>query len=79
MPSTKLAMVEELTVNFSSSRMKVYEWLFFRWATKSRQFCSVRVLQVNPFVREREIGLCLRQDEGDDGEIIFPEQEEVEV
>jgi hypothetical protein len=39
-----------------------------------RQFCSVRVLRVNPFVRE--VGLYLQQD---DGEAILPVLEEVQL
>ena len=71
--STKLAMAEELALNFPSSNMT-------RWGNVSslreflRQFRSVRVLRVKPFVRE--VGLCLQQD---DGEAILPVLEEIEL
>ena len=44
-----------------------------------RQFLSVRVLRVNPFVREIEF--CFREEEYDDdgGEAIFPVLEKVEI
>ena len=42
-----------------------------------RQLRSVKVLRVNPFVWE--IGLCLRQDDDDSEEAIFPVLEEVEI
>jgi hypothetical protein len=73
-PSTKLALAEELTLNFPSSNMA--GWMnVFSMRDFLRQFRSVRVLRVNPFVRE--IGLYLRQD--DDGEAIFPVLEQVEI
>jgi F-box-like len=71
-PSTKLAMAEELTLNFSSSKMIIWEDVFFREFL--RQFRSVRVLRVNPCVRE--VGLYLKQD---DGEAILPVLEQVEL
>jgi hypothetical protein len=75
-PSTKLALAEELTLNFPCSKMTVWETVF-PMRDFLRQFRSIRVLRVNPFVRE--IGLCLRHDEDDDEEAIFPVLEEVEI
>jgi hypothetical protein len=73
-PSTKLAMVEELSLCFSM--------LIPGWEDAScmrdflRQFRSVRLLRVNPFVQE--IGIYLKQDE-DGQEAIFPVLEQVEI
>jgi hypothetical protein len=69
-------MAEELSLNFPCSKMTVWEAVF-PMRDFLRQFRSVRVLRVNPFVRE--IGFCLREDEDDDGETIFPVLEEVEI
>ncbi|KAI0274179.1 hypothetical protein BGY98DRAFT_1188694 [Russula aff. rugulosa BPL654] len=59
-PSTKLSIAEELTLNFPGSNMTGWEDIF-SMRDFLRQFRSVRVLRVNPFVRE--IGLYLKQDE----------------
>ncbi|KAF8504882.1 hypothetical protein F5888DRAFT_800517 [Russula emetica] len=72
-PSTKLAMMEELALNFPSSNMTKWEHVF-SLREFLRQFRSVRVLRVNPFMREVE--LYLQQD---DGEAILPVLEEVEL
>ncbi|KAI0274175.1 hypothetical protein BGY98DRAFT_1099161 [Russula aff. rugulosa BPL654] len=73
-PSTKLAVAEELTLNFPSSEMR--RWVdVFSLREFLRQFRSVRVLRVNPFVRE--VGLYLKND--DDEEAILPVLEEVEI
>jgi hypothetical protein len=72
-PSTRLAMAEELTLNFPMSYMA-------GWEAPSpmpeflRQFRSVRLLRVNPFVEE--IGHYLKQDEE---EAILPVLEQVEI
>jgi hypothetical protein len=75
-PSTKLAMAEELTLNFptSNSYMKTWDHVV-PLREFLRPFRSVRVLRVNPFVRE--VGLHLQQD--DDGEVIMPALEKVEL
>jgi hypothetical protein len=68
-------MAEELTLNFPMSYMA-------GWDDPSsmsdflRQFRSVRLLRVNPFVQE--IGIYLKQDE-DRQEVIFPVLEQVEI
>ncbi|KAN0125568.1 hypothetical protein V8E52_000775 [Russula decolorans] len=73
-PSTKLAMAEELTLNhFPSSNITNWDDLF-SFPEFLRQFRSVRVLRLNPFMRE--VGLCLQQD---DGEAILPVLEEIEL
>jgi hypothetical protein len=74
-PSTKLAMAEELALNFHNSNMT-------KWDDVSplrdflRQFRSVRVLRVNPFVRGIGLQVYLQQD---DGGAILPVLEEVEL
>jgi len=73
-PSTKLAMVEELALNFPSPIMTNWNPTF-SLREFLRQFRSVKVLRVNPFVRE--VGLYLKQD--DDGEAILPVLEQVEL
>ena len=71
-PSKTLAVVEELTLNFPMSD----GWEAFSMRDFLRQFRSVRLLRVNPFVQE--IGICLTQNE-DGQEAIFPVLEEVEI
>jgi hypothetical protein len=73
-PSTKLAMAEELTLNFPSSNLTNMED-FFSLREFLRQFRSVRLLRVNPFVWP--VGRNVKQD--DDGEAIFPVLEQVEL
>jgi hypothetical protein len=70
-PSTKLAMAEELTLNFRGSNMTN----IFSMREFLRQFRSVRLLRVNPFVRQ--VGHYLQQQ--DDGEAILPVLEQVEL
>ena len=70
-PSTKLAMVEELTLTFASLNITECEH-DFPLREFLRQFRSVKVLRVNSFVRE--VGLYLQQDEG-----IFPLLEQIEL
>jgi F-box-like len=75
-PFTKLAMAEELTLNnldFPSSNRTRWEHVF-SLREFLRQFRSVRVLRVNPFVQN--VGLYLKQD---DGEAILPVLEQVEL
>jgi hypothetical protein len=72
-PSTKLAMTEELALNYPSSSMTKWEHVF-SLREFLRQFCSVRVLRVNPFMRE--VALSLQQD---DGEVLLPLLEEIEL
>jgi hypothetical protein len=75
-PSTKLAMAEELTLNFPSSDLNMKTWdHHFSFCGFLRQFRSVKVLRVNPFMRE--VGLWLRQ--GDDGETIMHLLEKFEL
>jgi hypothetical protein len=74
-PSTNLSMVEELTLNFISSNMTRWDHSFST-CDFLRQFRSVRVLRVNPFVRE--IGLYLKQGEDGQGNIL-PVLEEIEI
>ncbi|KAI0274182.1 hypothetical protein BGY98DRAFT_84000 [Russula aff. rugulosa BPL654] len=74
-PSTKLSMAEELTLNFLDSNMTRWDHSF-SICDFLRQFRSVRVLRVNPFVRE--IGLYLKQDEDGQGTIL-PVLEEIEI
>ena len=72
--STKLAEAEELTLNFPSSDLAA-EWeQIFSSREFLRQFRSVKLLRVNPFMRQ--IGLYLKQD---DGEAILPILEQVEL
>jgi hypothetical protein len=76
-PSTKLAMAEELTLNFPNlycSQMTTWEPIF-SLREFLRQFHSVRVLRVSPFPFVRELGPYLQQD----GEGIFPLLEEIEL
>ena len=74
-PSTKLAMVEDLALNFPSSKMTIWENVF-SLREFLRQFRSVKVLRVNPFPFMQELGLYLQQD---DGEPILPLLEEIEL
>ena len=74
-PSTKLAMTEELTLNFPVSDVIVEYGDIFSMRQFLRQFRSVRLLRVNPFVPP--IGLYLKQD--DDGEAIMPVLEKIEL
>jgi hypothetical protein len=70
-PSIKLAMAEELALCFPSSYMTED---FFSLREFFRQFVSVRVLRVDPYMRE--VPLSLQQD---DGEAILPVLEEIEL
>jgi len=72
-PSTKLAMAEELALFFPCLDMANLE-AFFPLREFLRQFRSVRVFRVDPFMRE--VGHYLQQD---DGEAIFPALEEIEL
>jgi hypothetical protein len=72
-PSTKFSMTEELALYFFSLNTTELEHVF-SLRDFLRQFRSVRVLRVNPFMRE--VGLYLQQD---DGEAILPVLEEVEL
>ena len=72
-PSTKLAMAEELTLNFPLPKTTKWERVL-PLCEFLRQFRSVRVLRVFPFMRT--VGLHLRQD---DEEAILPLLEEIEV
>ena len=74
-PSKKLAMAEELALIFSSSNITQWGHVF-SLREFLRQFHSVRVLRINPFVRE--VGLYLEQEDGD-GETTFPALEEIEL
>jgi hypothetical protein len=74
-PSKKLAMAEELALIFPSSNITQWERVF-SLREFLRQFHNVRVLRVNPFVRE--VGLYLQQDDGD-GETTLPVLEEIEL
>ena len=69
-PSMKLAIAEELTLFFTTSYMNEY----FSLREFLRQFRSVRVLRVDPFIPKA--ALSLQQD---DGEAILPGLEEIEV
>jgi hypothetical protein len=71
-PSTKLAMAQELGLSLTSSNMTMWEHVF-SLRKFLRQFRSVKVLRVIPFMRK--VGLCLQQD---DGEAILPVLEEIE-
>ena len=73
MPSTKFAMVEELALYFNSSNITKRAHVF-TLREFLRQFCSVRVLLVDPFIRE--VGLYLQHDGGGD---IFPVLEKIEL
>ena len=74
-PSTKLAMAEELAFNCPS--LWTTNWgHVFSLREFLRQFRSVRVLRVNPFRFAREVGRYLQQD---DGEVILPLLEEIEL
>ncbi|KAF8497843.1 hypothetical protein F5888DRAFT_259484 [Russula emetica] len=72
-PSTKLAMVEELALNFPSPDKTNWKNVF-SLREFLRQFRGVRVLRVNPFVPE--VGLYFKED---DGEAILPVLEQVEL
>jgi hypothetical protein len=76
-PSTKLAMAEELTLNFSSSNLTHLEEDVFSLREFLRQFRSVRLLRVNPFVWQ--VGHYLKQDDDDGEAIILPVLEQVEL
>jgi hypothetical protein len=75
-PSTKLAMAEQLTLNFPGSDLPSLENIF-SMRNFLRQFRSVRLLRVNPFVSE--IGAYLKQNEEDGQGAIFPVLEEIEI
>jgi len=68
-------MAEELALIFPSSNITQWERVF-SLREFLRQFHNVRVLRVNPFVRE--VGLYLQQDDGD-GETTLPVLEEIEL
>jgi hypothetical protein len=72
-PSTKFAMTEELALYFPSGNITKWEHIF-SLREFLRQFRSVRVLRVDPFIRE--VALYLQQD---DGEGILPVLEEIEL
>ena len=72
-PSTKLAMAEELALSFSGSNITTLEQVF-SLREFIRQFRSVRVLRVE--TSTREVGRYLQQD---DGEVIFPVLEQIEL
>jgi hypothetical protein len=76
--SMKFAMAEELTLNFPGWDMPVTNWpeRIFSMRGFLRQFRSVRVLRVNPYVWH--VGLYLKYDQ-DDGQAIFPVLEQVEL
>jgi hypothetical protein len=67
----KLAVAEELALCFPHSCMTDCSFSLREFL---RQFRSVRVLRVDPFIRD--VGLSLQQD---DGETILPVLEEIEV
>jgi hypothetical protein len=73
MSSTKLAETEELALVFVRSNITELEHVF-SLRKFLRQFRSVKVLRVLPFMRE--VGLCLQQD---DGEALLPALEEIEL
>ena len=71
-PSTKLAMVEELAIFFPTPNTT--HWLQVTLLREFfRQFRSVRMLRLHPFMQE--VALSLQQD---DGEVILPVLEEIE-
>ena len=71
-PSTKLAMVEELALFFPT--LNITQWQQVSLLREFlRQFRSVRVLRVDPFMGE--VALSLQQDDGD---VILPVLEEIE-
>ena len=74
-PSTKLAMAEELSLNFSRSELTKSWGHLFSMPGFLRQFRRVRVLRVNPFVGR--VASYLLQDDGK--EPIMPLLEEVEI
>jgi hypothetical protein len=73
MSSTKLAKTEELALVFLRSNITELEHVF-SLRKFLRQFRSVEVLRVIPFMRE--VGLYLQQD---DGEALLPALEEIEL
>ena len=77
-PSMKLAKAEELELIFHRWNITEWEHIFslrkFLRQFRSVRVLRVRVLRVNPFVRE--VGLYLQQD---DGEAILPALEEIEL
>jgi len=66
-------MAEELALIFLNSNITKLEQKF-SLRESLHQFRSVRVLRVDPFIRE--IGLYLQQD---DGRAVFPVLEEIEL
>ena len=72
-PTTKFAMTEELALHFPSRDITSWEH-DFSLREFLCQFRSVRVLRVDPFIRE--VALYLQQD---DGEGILPVLEEIEL
>jgi hypothetical protein len=72
-PSTKLAMTQELALFLTTWDITTLERVF-SLRKFLRHFRSVRVLRVNPFVRE--VGLYLQQI---DGEAILPVLEEIQL
>jgi hypothetical protein len=72
-PSIKLSMAEELALFFPRSNITDLETIY-PLREFLRQFRSVRVLRLDPFIRE--VGLYLQQD---DGEAILPLLEEIEL
>jgi hypothetical protein len=75
MPSTKLAMAEDLALKFPNSKTIVWGNVF-SLREFLRQFRSVRVLRVSPFLFMKELALYLQQD---DGEAVLPLLEEIEL
>ena len=74
-PSTKLSMAEELALFFPSSNTAITNWEHvFSLREFLRQFRSVRMLRVDPFIRE--VALSLQQDDGED---LLPLLEEIEL
>jgi len=74
MSSTKLATAEELVLLFPDTAM-VPGWQHeFPLREFLRQFRSVKVLRLDPFVPE--VALSLQQD---DGEVLLPLLEEIEL
>jgi hypothetical protein len=66
-PSAKLAMAEELTLNFPSSNMTNWDGVFSLREFLC-QFRRVRVLRVNPFVRQ--VGHYLQQQDDREASIL---------
>ena len=72
-PSTKFAMAEELALFVPTSNVTEWEHIF-SLREFLRQFRSIKVLRVDPFIRE--VALYLQQD---DEEGILPLLEEIEL